>query len=123
MSDREKIELSIPKTYLENKNKFLWWIIRISREMIINSDIPGELKEFWNETPLNTVEIREMFWLSKQNFNNHIKSFKIFIEKEHWRKIVPLISWTNWSDVYTKWVIREFLSYMNRNGTKYKIEL
>ena len=123
MSDREKIEIEIPKICLENKNMLLWWIIRLARKLVMNSNTPGKLLEFGDETPMSTLEIRNLFWIDKQKFSYHFKAFKIFIKKEYWKEITPLISWTNWADIYTKWVVREFLAYMNRNGTKFRINL
>lgn len=124
MSEKIKVEIELPESYLENKDMLLWGLIRYVRKYVNDSDVPGELKEFWDETPMSTTEIRKLFnFTDRSNFSYHFSAFKKFIKEEYNRDIIPLIWHDKWADIYTKWVVREFLAYMNRNGTKIAIKL
>lgn len=123
MTDKINFNLDLAEDAMEDKNKALGTIIRKARAIISKTDIPGELQEFWDETPMNTIQIRELFKMDRATFSHHFNRFKDFMTNKHSKTIIPLIEWSNWPDVYTKWIVREFLLYMNRDKIKYEIVL
>jgi hypothetical protein len=64
-----------------------------------------------------------LFWMSRAMFAHHFNNFKEYMLKNHNKQIIPLIEGKNWPDVYSKWIVREFLVYLNRNKDKYQIIL
>jgi len=123
MSETQTFSIEISSDSLETKNKALGSIIRKARALISQTEIPGTLEEFWDETPLSTIQIRELFWMSRAMFAHHFNNFKEYMLKNHNKQIIPLIEGKNWPDVYSKWIVREFLVYLNRNKDKYQIIL
>lgn len=120
---KNNFEIILPDDAMEDKNKALGAIIRYARAIINKTDIPGTLIEFGDETPLSTIEIRKKFDMERGNFNHHFTSFKKYMDDKYERKIIPLIEWNSWPDIYSKSTVKEFLVYMNRKTNKYQIVL
>lgn len=120
MTDTQTFKIELPSDSMEDKNKALGAIIRYARASILQTDIPGELKEFGDETPMSTIEIRELFGMSKANFSQHFIKFKDLMKNKYDKDITPIIKINGWGDIYTKWVVRNFLTYLNRDEIKYE---
>jgi len=124
MTLNSNFQLKLSDSSLESKNKALGAIIRQASEVIRQSDIPGELDAFWDETPMSTIEIRKVFGdMERSNFHLHFKNFKAYMLENYDTTIVPFIPWDKWPDIYLRQTVRQFLAYMNRSSDKYDIVL
>lgn len=115
------IEINIPKSCLEDKDKALGEIIRRSRNIILQEEnIPGKTKYFWDETPVSTVELYTALNMSPQNFSKHFKSF----QENHGVQPKMIETEGKWiAPIYFRETARKFIDYLNRNWKKYDIEL
>jgi len=120
-SDYETIELHIPKEYFKDKNTLLGAIIRNGKNFVFQSDsVEWDMKEFGSETPISNIQLQELLWMNRPLFSFHFDKFK----KVHGSELKPLFSSGKWgSNVYPLSITRAFISYMNRNGNKFNIEL
>lgn len=112
----EKVILEIPKEYFENKDELLGAIIRYGTQSVLQADVvPWELQEFGTEKPMSSTEIAELCWIKdRQNFHYHFKAFVKFMKDYEWVEVVSLVSGK--VEVYSKAVVRKFVSYLKSKG-------
>lgn len=116
----KEIILKIPSACFDNKNELLGSIIRRGTEAVRQSDIPGELTEYWNEVPLSKHTLKEIYWINdRQLFEHHFNKFKDFIKNTEGIEITSLTYWVN--PCYSMSVCKRFFQYMSwKNHTQIK---
>lgn len=88
--------IQIPDDYFIDKNTLLAYIIRAAHVAVKQTDLPGEMKAFGNETPISTVEMREKLGdMTKANFCKYFNEYKRSVKQNYETTVTPLISFKN----------------------------
>lgn len=113
MKEKEyrEIVISIPNS-INDINEQFWYAISVLRDWFKQLDKNWELKEFWADTPVSTVQIYTELWLEKRTFFNQFNSYIKYMKTTFNKEIKPLYKAQN-VPFFRAWDVADFKIFYN----------